>query len=207
MTRSAGSSRRWRQRQDKDPYVERAVREGWRSRAAFKLAEIDARERLFKSGLVCVDLGAAPGGFSQYAAGKVRPGGRVVAVDLLPMEPIAEVEFILGDFTDEALRAALESALDGRAADLVMSDMAPNISGNSAVDQPRSMRLVEEGLAFAVSVLRPGGSFLVKLFQGEGFQEYVSAVKSRFGRVKLIKPKASRPSSREIYLLAREYGM
>jgi 23S rRNA (uridine2552-2'-O)-methyltransferase len=207
MSRSVGSSSRWRQRQDKDPYVERAAREGWRSRAVFKLAEIDARERLLRPGAVCVDLGAAPGSWSQYAASKVGSGGRVLAVDLLEIDPIPGVEIATGDFTDAAVLDALGASLGGQPADLVMSDMAPNISGNNAIDQPRSMALADEALAFAREMLRPGGTFLVKLFQGEGIEAYVRTVRSAFGRAKTVKPKASRPESREIYLLARQYRM
>ena len=207
MSRKGGSSSRWRQRQERDPYVERAVREGWRSRAVFKLEQLQAAERFLKPAMRCVDLGASPGGWSQYAARNVGPRGRVVALDLLPMAPIPGVEFLLGDFTSEATLAALREALAGEPADIVMSDMAPNISGTRAVDQPRSMALAEEALLFATEVLRPGGTFVVKLFQGEGFQEFVESARNRFGRVRLIKPKASRPESREIYLLARNYGV
>ena len=207
MSRRTGSSSRWRQRQDRDPYVERAVREGWRSRAVFKLEQVQARERLLKPGMLCIDLGSAPGGWSQYAAKAVGPKGKIWAVDLLPMDPVPGVEFLQGDFTAQETLDKLRTAIGGRAADLVMSDMAPNISGNRAVDQPRSMGLAEEALLFATEVLKPGGGFLIKLFQGEGFQEYVKSVRGKFGTVKLVKPKASRPESREIYLLARNYGV
>jgi 23S rRNA (uridine2552-2'-O)-methyltransferase len=210
MPRRAGSSHRWRQRQQKDPYVERAGREGWRSRAVFKLAQIDERAKIFRRGMICVDLGSAPGGFSQYAIRKVAPAGRVIAVDLLPMDPIDAVEFFEGDFTLpetlDRLRAALGEQ-GARGADLVMSDMAPNISGNSTIDQARSIGLAEDALLFAAEVLNRGGDFLVKLFQGEGFEEFVKQVRTRFRVVRLIKPKASRAESREIYLLARQYGM
>jgi 23S rRNA (uridine2552-2'-O)-methyltransferase len=206
MSRRTGSSSRWRQRQERDPYVERAVREGWRSRAVFKLEQLQAKERVLKPGMHCVDLGASPGGWSQFAARAVGPKGRVWAVDLLPMDPLPGVEFLQGDFTCADTLEKLRAAMGGPA-DLVMSDMAPNISGNRAVDQPRSMALAEEALLFAAEVLKPGGDFLVKLFQGEGFPEFVRSVRGRFESAKLIKPKASRPESREIYLLARNYGV
>jgi 23S rRNA (uridine2552-2'-O)-methyltransferase len=207
MPRRTGSSNRWRQRQERDVYVERATRGGWRSRAVFKLEQINAKERLLKPGVVCVDLGSAPGSWSQLAAQLVRPGGRVIAMDLLDMPPIPGVEFLLGDFTAAETLAALRELVGEAKIDLVMSDMAPNISGTRAMDQPRSMALVEESLLFAEEVLKPGGDLLVKAFQGEGVDAFVKHLSSRFGAVKRIKPKASRPASREIYLLARNYGM
>jgi 23S rRNA (uridine2552-2'-O)-methyltransferase len=207
MSRRTGSSARWRRRQDKDTYVERAAREGWRSRAVFKLQQIQAKEHLLKPGMRCVDLGASPGGWSQYAAQVAGPRGRVWAVDVLPMGSIPGVEFLQGDFTLPETVAALRAALGGEKADLVMSDMAPNISGNRAIDQPRSIGLADEALTFAAEVLRPGGDFLIKLFQGEGFPEFVKRIRTQFRAVRLIKPKASRPESREIYLLARNYAV
>jgi 23S rRNA (uridine2552-2'-O)-methyltransferase len=207
MARRTGSSNRWRQRQERDVYVERAAREGWRSRAVFKLEQINAKERLLRPGVWCVDLGSSPGGWSQLAARLVQPGGRVIAVDLLPMDVIADVEFVQGDFTTPELLAALLDRLGGSKVDLVMSDMAPNISGTRAMDQPRSMALVEEALSFAEDVLKPGGVFLAKAFQGEGLDAFVKELATRFRTVKRIKPHASRPESREIYLLARNYGM
>jgi 23S rRNA (uridine2552-2'-O)-methyltransferase len=207
MSRRSGSSQRWKRRQQRDPYVDRAAREGWRSRAVFKLEQIQSREGVLRKGIVCVDLGASPGGWSQYAARIVRPGGRVIALDLLPMEPLPGVEFLTGDFTEAQTRERLAASIGGDGADLVMSDMAPNISGNRAIDQPRSMQLAEEALELAHDVLRPGGDFLVKLFQGEGFEPFVAAVRTEFRTVRLIKPKASRAASREIYLLARNYAM
>ena len=207
MARRTGSSNRWRQRQERDVYVERAAREGWRSRAVFKLEQINAKERLLRPGVWCVDLGSSPGGWSQLAARLVQPGGRVIAVDLLPMDVIADVEFVRGDFTTPELIAALLDRLGGSKVDLVMSDMAPNISGTRAMDQPRSMALVEEALSFAEDVLKPGGVFLAKAFQGEGLDAFVKELATRFRTVKRIKPHASRPESREIYLLARNYGM
>lgn len=207
MPRRTGSSNRWRQRQDKDIYVERATREGWRSRAVFKLDQINDKERLLKPGTVCVDLGAAPGGWSQLAVQRVRPNGRVIALDLLDMPPIPGVEFLLGDFTQPEILAALRTMVGDAKIDLVLSDMAPNISGTREMDQPRSMALIEEALMFAEEVLRPGGDFLMKAFQGEGVDQFVRELGTRFATVKRIKPKASRAESREIYLLARAYGM
>jgi 23S rRNA (uridine2552-2'-O)-methyltransferase len=160
MSRRTASSSRWRRRQEKDPYVERAVREGWRSRAVFKLDEINTRERLLRRGMVGVDLGSAPGAWSQYAARKIT-GGRLLALDLLPMDAIPGVEFIQGDFTAPAVLAGLREALGEQPIDLVMSDMAPNLSGYSAIDLPRHIGLAEEVLLFAEESLRPGGDLLV----------------------------------------------
>ena len=207
MSRRSKASGHWRHRQDRDAYVSRAGREGWRSRSVYKLEQIDAGARLFSKGMVCVDLGACPGGWSQYAAARIGSSGRVLAVDLKAMDPIAGVDFIQGDFTDADIREQLISALDGRRAGLVMSDMAPNITGYPAVDQPRAMHLAGEALEFAGGVLERKGSFLVKLFQGEGFEAFVGCARKRFGSVRTIKPKASRPESREMYLLARNHGM
>ena len=187
--------------------MERAAREGWRSRAVYKLEQIHTRERLLKPGLACVDLGASPGGWSQFAVGIVGSTGAVWALDREPMAPIAGVSFTCGDFNDPQTLTMLRSAIGARRIDLVMSDMAPNISGNRAVDQPRAMQLAEEALAFAESVLGEGGSVLIKLFQGEGFEEFVAAARRSFQAVRVIKPRASRPESREMYLLARTYGM
>jgi 23S rRNA (uridine2552-2'-O)-methyltransferase len=203
MPRRTGSSQRWRQRQERDIYVEQAERGGWRSRAVFKLEQIQQKERLLQPGIVCVDLGAAPGGWSQLAAKLVGPLGRVIAIDLLPMEPLPGVEFLKGDFTAPETVEALRNLVGPKPVDLVMSDMAPNISGNRVIDQPRSMALVDEALAFAREVLRPGGDFLVKVFQGEGVDVFTRELGTCFKTVKTIKPKASRAESREIYLLAR----
>jgi 23S rRNA (uridine2552-2'-O)-methyltransferase len=207
MPRRTGSSQRWRQRQERDIYVDQANREGWRARAVFKLEQIQDKERLLRPGGVCVDLGAAPGSWSQLAARIVGPSGRVVAVDLLPMDDIPGVEFLVGDFTSADTVERLRALLGGREVDLVMSDMAPNLSGNRAIDQPRSMALIEEALWFARETLKPGGDFLTKAFQGEGVDGFVSELRRYFKTVKTIKPKASRPESREIYLLARSLGM
>jgi 23S rRNA (uridine2552-2'-O)-methyltransferase len=207
MPRRTGSSQRWRQRQERDIYVEQATRAGWRSRAVFKLEQIQAKEHLLKSGVVCVDLGAAPGSWSQLAARLVGSTGRVIAVDLLPMEPIPGVDFIEGDFTSPQTLAALRKLIGNEPVDLVMSDMAPNISGNRAIDQPRTLALLDEALAFAREVLRPGGDLLTKAFQGEGIDGFTRELKGHFKVVKTLKPRASRPESREIYLLARSFGM
>lgn len=207
MPKRTGSSQRWRQRQERDLYVERASRGGWRSRAVFKLEEIQAKEHLLKPGSVCVDLGSAPGSFSQLAARLVAPGGRVIAVDLLPMVPIPGVEFLEGDFTRPQTLAALRELVGARTVDLVMSDMAPNISGNRTMDQPRILALLEETLLFAKEVLKPGGDLLVKAFQGEGIDAFTRELRAQFKTVKTVKPKASRAESREIYLLARTFGM
>jgi 23S rRNA (uridine2552-2'-O)-methyltransferase len=201
------SSSRWKQRQARDPYVRRAHLDGWRSRAAFKLLEIQQRDRLLNRGAVVVDLGAAPGGWSQVAAQAVGPGGQVIAVDLLEIDPLKGVECIRGDFTDESVINTVLSRLRGGKADLVMSDMAPNISGTWSVDQPRSMHLAELVLDFAGRVLRPGGSLLIKVFQGEGQAELVAAARGLFAAVRLRKPAASRAESREIYVVARNYQL
>jgi len=200
-------SRSWKERQEKDPYVQRARRDGWRSRAVYKLEQIDLKERLLKPGIVCVDLGSAPGGWSQYVTQKLKGKARVIAVDLLPMDGLPEVEFIQGDFTDEAVLAEICDLVGDSRADLVMSDMAPNISGQRAVDQPRSMYLVELALDVCKQILRPGGNFVCKLFQGEGTDAFINATRGAFKRVKVIKPKASRPGSREVYLVARNYRL
>lgn len=202
MSKRSKSSRRWLQEHESDAYVQRARKEGMRSRAAFKLEELDAEERLLKPGMVVVDLGAAPGGWSQYA-GKVLNGkGFVAALDILPMDALPGVEFIHGDFREPVPLAELHRLLDGRSVDLVMSDMAPNMSGIDAVDQPRQLYLCELALEFCREVLKPGGSFLAKVFQGAGFDAYLRDVKTEFGKVKMKKPPASRARSAEMYLLA-----
>jgi 23S rRNA (uridine2552-2'-O)-methyltransferase len=197
------SSARWRRRQDADPYVQRAQKEGWRSRAVFKLDEIQNRDRLIRAGGVVVDLGAAPGSWSQYAVSKLGEKGRVIAVDLLPMEPLSGVHYIQGDFSDETILETLLCELGDAKADLVLSDLAPNISGNRSVDQPRAMYLAELALELAVSVLNKDGAFVCKLFHGEGFDDFIRDCRQRFKQVKVRKPAASRPASRETYLVAR----
>lgn len=207
MTHRSRSAGHWRKQQHADPYVQRAAREHWRSRAVFKLEQIQTKARILKSGMRCLDLGAAPGGWSQLAAKIVGSKGCVVAVDLAPMAPIEGVKIVEGDFTAAESLARVIEALGTAKADLVMSDVAPNITGSRAVDQPRAMHLAEEALELCQTVLRPGGSFLIKLFQGEGFESFVEDARTQFQKVRLIKPKASRPESREIYLLARNYGI
>jgi len=186
--------------------VAEAQRLGYRSRAIFKLKEILERDRFLKAGMTVVDLGAAPGGWSQLARPLLGPKGRLIALDVLAMEPVPDVDFILGDFREQAVLEALESRLQGtRAVDLVMSDMAPNISGVDTADQVASIHLAELALDFARARLKQGGALLVKLFQGEGFEDFVKSVRPLFDTVHLRKPKASRPRSREIYLLARNF--
>jgi len=207
VARKSGSGSHWRQREASDPYVEKAAQLNLRSRAYFKLEQIQAKERILKPGIACVDLGASPGGWSQYAAGIVGSRGRILAVDLAPMEPLDGVQFFHGDFMAEKVHRELKDALLDAPLDLVMSDMAPNITGTRSVDQPRVMGLAEEALTFSESTLRCGGDFLVKLFQGEGFEDFVKLSRARFQKIRLLKPKASRPESREMYLLARNFGM
>jgi len=202
--RSGGS---WRDRQERDPYVQQARREGWRSRAVYKLEQIDEKEKLLKPGMVCVDLGSAPGGWSQYVSARLKERVRVVAVDLLEMDALPAVDFIQGDFQEEAVFEQLVQAVGEGGADLVISDMAPNITGTRVVDQPRSMYLVDLALDAARRLLKPKGDFVCKLFQGEGFDEFVREARNSFERVKVIKPKASRPGSREVYLVARNYQL
>ena len=201
MPRSKSSSR-WLREHFNDPYVKRAQSEGWRSRAVFKLEELIDRDHLLKPGMVIVDLGAAPGGWSQIARERLGEKGRVVALDILPMQGIGGVEFIHGDFREDSVLKQLENLLDGAAVDLVLSDMAPNMSGMTAVDQPRSMHLVELAEEFATAHLRVGGAFLTKVFQGEGFDEFVRRLRGGYERVSIRKPKASRARSPEVYALA-----
>lgn len=197
------SSRRWLKEHFDDEFVKRAQREGFRSRAVYKLDEIQQRDHIIRPGMTIVDLGAAPGGWSQYALGLVGRKGRIVAMDILPMDPLPGVEFVQGDFHDEAVLEQLLQAVQGQAIDLVMSDIAPNITGVDVVDQPRAMYLAELAVDFADKVLRPGGDLLVKLFQGEGFDALVRDLRGRYDKVVIRKPKASRSRSREVYALAR----
>ncbi len=206
MARSR-SSHRWIEAHEKDSYVLRAREAGFRSRAVYKLSEIDQRDHLLKPGMTVIDLGAAPGGWSQYAAKKVAPQGKVFALDILSMEPLPGVEFLLGDFQEESVLAELLALVDKRRVGLVISDMAPNMSGVRAVDQARSMGLSELALDLAHQVLAPGGALLIKVFQGEGIESLTRELRSGFQRVQVRKPKASRPHSRELYLLARGYGV
>jgi 23S rRNA (uridine2552-2'-O)-methyltransferase len=207
MPKRTKSSARWLAEHASDEFVKRAQREGWRSRAVFKLEQIQASERLLRPGLRCVDLGAAPGGWSQYAARIIGGKNYIVATDILPMDPIPGVEFVQGDFREAATLEEILKRLGSDKVDLVMSDMAPNMAGIDAVDQPRSMYLAELALEFADRVLAPGGDLLVKLFQGAGFEQIMRDARSRYGRVVTKKPKASRSRSPEIYLLARQFGM
>lgn len=186
-----------------DPFVQLAKKEGWRSRAAFKLMEMDDKDRLLKPGEVVVDLGATPGGWSQVAAKRVGASGKVVALDLLEMQPIHGVEFIQGDFREDCTLLSLEETLAGRRVGLVLSDMAPNMSGVSLVDQARVMHLAELGLDFARMHLKPDGAFLVKVFQGCDYDAFVRAMRETFSSVAVRKPQASRDRSAELYLLGR----
>ena len=192
------TSRAWMREHVTDFYVKRARSEGYRSRSAFKLMEILEKDKLVKPGMTLVDLGSTPGGWSQVA---VEKGARVIALDILPMMPIEGVTFILGDFREEEVLARLEKNLEGREIDLVISDMAPNITGVDVTDQARSMHLVELALDFCIAHLKPGGNFLVKVFQGSGYEDYLKAMKANFGKVSARKPKASRDRSSEVYLL------
>lgn len=201
------SSARWKQRQARDPFVRKAHAEGWRSRAIFKLSELQRIEKLMVAGDIVVDLGAAPGAWSQYAASIVGPRGRVVALDLLEMPPLPGVEVLQGDFREDETLQALLGLLGPAKVDLVLSDLAPNMSGMRTVDQPRSMYLAELALDFAGQVLQERGNMVVKLFQGEGFQEYIAAVRSRFESVRMRKPPASRAGNRETYLVARNFRL
>jgi len=186
-----------------DPYVQRAKSLGYRSRAAFKLLELDAKERLLAVGQTVVDLGAAPGSWSQVAARKVGPGGRVIAVDILEIAPLENVEIVRGDFTAAATLAALEQAVGPGGVDLVLSDMAPNISGVAATDQARAIHVAEFAVAFALEHLKPGGALVVKVFQGSGFPELLAGMRRAFATVASRKPGASRGRSSELYLVAR----
>ncbi|RFF28965.1 RlmE family RNA methyltransferase [Wenzhouxiangella sp. 15181] len=192
----------WKKRQQSDPYVKRAREAGYRARAAFKLLELDEKDRLFRPGQFVVDLGAAPGSWSQVALEKVGSSGRVVALDILPMDPIDGVVFIQGDFREDEPLAALETAMEGRRADLVLSDMAPNISGIGPSDQARSMHLAELAEAFADEWLDASGTFVVKVFQGEGFDAFLADLKRKYSVVRVRKPRASRAESREVYVVA-----
>jgi 23S rRNA (uridine2552-2'-O)-methyltransferase len=204
MARSK-SSHRWLQEHENDPYVQRARQDGYRSRASYKLLELDAKDRLLRPGMRVVDLGAAPGGWSQVAAKKVGDHGLVVASDILPMDAIADVEFIQGDFTEDQVLQQLLDCLQGRKVDLVISDMAPNMSGMKAVDQPRAMYLVELAVDMARQVLEKGGVFVSKVFHGEGFDNLVAELRGEFQSVVVRKPEASRPRSPEVYLVAKGY--
>ena len=199
----SASSKRWLHEHRSDTYVKQARHEGYRSRAVYKLEELDQRDRLLKPGISVVDLGAAPGGWCQYIQRRLGDKARIVALDVLPMDPLPGVAFIQGDFRDAAVLEALEAAVGAARVDLVLSDMAPNISGVDAADQAGTVHLAELALDFARTRLKPGGALVVKLFQGEGFDEFLKQLRQAFGKVALRKPKASRPRSRETYLVAR----
>ncbi len=203
MAKKKSSSKAWLREHREDPYVQRAQREGYRSRACYKLLELDDRDRLLRPGMTVVDLGSAPGGWSQVAVERIGHHGRVVASDILPMDSIAGVSFIQGDFAEDEVFEQILAEIGEEGADLVISDMAPNMSGMAAVDQPRAMYLVELALDLAGHTLKPGGSFLAKVFQGEGFEALLADARARFDRVLTRKPEASRPRSREVYLLAQ----
>ena len=203
MATRSKSSQRWLQEHFSDPYVKKAQAEGLRSRAAYKLEELVERDRLLKPGMVVVDLGAAPGGWSQYVRQAMGDGGRVLALDILDMPPLAGVEFLHGDFREDAVLARFEEMLGSQPVDLVLSDMAPNKSGMDAVDQPRMMHLAELAMDFADNHLKPGGAFLIKLFQGVGFDDYVRELRRRYAKVAIRKPAASRKRSPEVYALAQ----
>lgn len=204
MPTRSKSSQRWLKEHFSDPYVKKAQAEGMRSRAAYKLEELVARDRLLRPGMVVVDLGAAPGGWSQWVRQALGDSGRVLALDILEMPPLAGVEFLHGDFRDDAVLSSLEASLDGQPVDLVLSDMAPNKSGMDAVDQPRMMHLAELAMDFADHHLRPGGAFLIKLFHGAGFDDYIRELRRRYGKVAVRKPAASRKRSPEVYALAQD---
>jgi len=197
------SSKQWLQRHVKDPYVRKARSEGYRSRAAYKLIEINTRERFLVPGARVVDLGAAPGGWSQVAAQKVAPGGKIIAVDLLEIAPMSGVTVLRGDCREPGIQAQLVEALGGQKADAVLSDLSPNISGIASADQARAAELVQMAMAYCRSQMKPGGSLLVKVFQGEEFANLLQEMKRIFREVRTIKPSASREESRETYLLAR----
>ncbi len=202
MGKKKSSSRAWLKEHHDDPFVQRAQREGYRSRAVYKLIEINEKDRLIQPGMSVLDLGSAPGGWSQVAGVLVGDRGRVLASDILPMDHLPNVTFIQGDFTERETYDQLMQALSGRRLDVVISDMSPNMSGLAAVDQPRAMYLVELATDLALRALSPGGAMLTKVFQGEGFEEWFRQIRERFERVITRKPSASRPRSREVYVVA-----
>ena len=199
------SSQNWLRRHFDDYYVKEAQKAGYRSRAVYKLLEIQEKDRILKPGMVVIDLGAAPGSWSEVAAPLIGKSGKIIAMDILDIDPIDKVTFIQGDFTEQEIYDSLLENLNGREVDLVMSDLAPNISGTRAVDQPKAMYLAELALDFSNTVLKPGGDLLTKVFQGEGSEQYLKALRESFDKVVIRKPKASRPKSREVYMLARGF--
>ncbi|MDF2185200.1 23S rRNA (uridine(2552)-2'-O)-methyltransferase RlmE [Grimontia hollisae] len=203
----SASSSRWLKEHFDDKYVQEAQKKGFRSRAIFKLEEIQGKDKLLKLGMTVVDLGAAPGGWSQYAAEQVGDSGQVIACDILPMDSLPGVAFLQGDFREEAVLNALLDRIQPDMVDVVMSDMAPNMSGNLVSDQARAMYLVELALDMCREVLAPNGSFIVKVFQGEGFDQYLAEVRKMFKAVKIRKPDSSRARSREVYIVATGYKL
>lgn len=199
------SSQRWMKEHFDDPYVKKSQKDGYRSRAVYKLEELDLKYRLLKPGCTIVDLGAAPGGWSQYAAYKIGSKGKIFALDILPMDPLPDVSFIQGDFREEVVLNELMALIGEQKATLVLSDMAPNMSGMDAIDQPKAMYLAELALELARDVLAEGGSYVVKVFQGEGFDEYIRQCKDSFAKVMIRKPDASRARSREVYVVAQGF--
>lgn len=199
------SSRRWLLEHFDDPYVKLAQQKGYRSRAAFKLLEIQEKDKIITKGMTVVDLGAAPGSWSEIVAKLVGPKGKVFALDILPMSDLPNVSFLQGDFTESEVFEKLLNMIDNRKVDLVISDIAPNISGMNEVDQPKAMYLAELAADFAKSVLKEGGAFLVKVFQGEGFDLYLKNMRAEYSKVQIRKPQASRPRSKEVYLLAKGF--
>ncbi|MCC5791270.1 MAG: 23S rRNA (uridine(2552)-2'-O)-methyltransferase RlmE [Legionellaceae bacterium] len=201
------SSKRWLQEHFDDPFVKKAQAEGYRSRAVYKLIELDERERLLRPGMGVIDLGAAPGGWTQYVSRRLDGNGRIIALDILAMDALADVAIITGDFQDEQVLQQLLALLPAGGVDLILSDMAPNMSGNPAVDIPRAMALVELALDLCSLALKANGTLLMKVFHGEGFDELLKQVRHQFTKVSMRKPKASRPRSRETYLLAKGFKM
>ena len=199
------SSQRWLKEHFDDPFVKQAHAEGYRSRAVYKIKEIDEKERIFWPGMTVLDLGAAPGGWTQYVSQRLAGSGRIVALDILPMDPIPGVDFILGDFQDESILQSLCALVPEHSADVILSDMAPNMSGNVSVDITRAMALVELALDVSLSMLKPGGVLVMKVFHGSGFDALVKQTRAEFEKVIIRKPKASRARSRETYLLAKGY--
>ena len=199
------SSHRWMKEHFDDPYVKRSQKDGYRSRAVYKLEELDLKYQLLKKGITVVDLGAAPGGWSQYVSYQIGEHGNIFALDILPMDPLPDVEFIQGDFREEEVLNQLLELIGEKKADLVLSDMAPNMSGVDAVDLPKAMYLTELALELAQTTLTKGGNFVVKVFQGEGSDEYVKQCRNLFKKVMIRKPDASRPRSREVYILGQGF--
>ncbi|WP_108650014.1 23S rRNA (uridine(2552)-2'-O)-methyltransferase RlmE [Dongshaea marina] len=205
--KQSASSKRWLKEHFDDPFVRQAQKQGLRSRAAFKLDEIQQKDTLIKPGMTVVDLGAAPGGWSFYAAEQIGGQGKVIACDILPMDPIVGVDFLQGDFREESVLNALLERVGGDKVDVILSDMAPNMSGNPGVDQPKSMYLVELALEMCRDVLATKGSFIVKVFQGDGFDAYLKQVRELFSSVRIRKPESSRARSREVYIVASGFKL